>query len=483
MMSLLWGKFNREECALNLPEVYHDLGLEVLVENTSETDSYIREAFKSFLLTPATSCDLIKYRQDVLQDAIRNEGVVRELYSVITYVLENRRKRYLAVFGKYPSSLVYSSYKLLRYLIEAFKDFLEIVIKERSNFSSQGFKEVFSWVEEVYKGKERIERFLDMIDLDHGYAFEISLGEGGIFSKIKPVVYDENGFLSRFFKSKRSFRLYAGDESSDRVLFEIKERGLYDLSIILSKISKAFLMHLENLRKELAFLVGTLNLRKKLIEIGMPISFPTCGEKIHFVSLYDPSLALIKHKSVVSNSASIEKRLVVISGANKGGKTTFLRSIGLAQLMYQVGLFAPAKMSELPIFDGIFTHFKKEEDQDLKRGRLEEELRRMKEIVSMIKVKSLKKPMVLMNESFSSTSEFEGSAIAEQITSGLSDLNSMVFYVTHFRSFKSLVCNGEAECYRAEILSSGKRTYKIVKGESLAEYHGKDIFDKVFNGL
>jgi len=61
------------------------------------------------------------------------------------------------------------------------------------------------------------------------------------------------------------------------------------------------------------------------------------------LGLYDPALALVAGGGVVANDlAAAGKELVVITGANQGGKSTFLRSIGLAQLLMQAGMFVPA---------------------------------------------------------------------------------------------------------------------------------------------
>ena len=71
------------------------------------------------------------------------------------------------------------------------------------------------------------------------------------------------------------------------------------------------------------------------------------------------------------------KSLVIITGANSGGKSTFLRSVGVAQLMMQCGMFVTAQPYQANVTCGIFTHFIRDEDTDMTSGRLDEELRRM----------------------------------------------------------------------------------------------------------
>ncbi len=94
------------------------------------------------------------------------------------------------------------------------------------------------------------------------------------------------------------------------------------------------------------------------------------NEREHcFQGLYDISLSLILEQRVVGNSIKAAgKDLIMITGANQGGKTTFLRSIGQAQLMMQCGMFVAAEFFSANLCEGIFTHFKREEDDKMKSG-------------------------------------------------------------------------------------------------------------------
>ena len=117
------------------------------------------------------------------------------------------------------------------------------------------------------------------------------------------------------------------------------------------------------LRFELGFYIGCLNLYKQLVKIGERVCFPvpaTIDERQHaFNGLYDICLALTTKKKVVSNEVNADnKDLVIITGANQGGKSTFLRSIGLAQLMMQCGMFTPAETFSANVCDGIFPTLK-----------------------------------------------------------------------------------------------------------------------------
>ena len=153
---------------------------------------------------------------------------------------------------------------------------------------------------------------------------------------------------------------------------------------------------------------------------------------LSFSGLYDLSLALSAGHRVVGNDLVADGRdLFVITGANSGGKSTFLRSVGQAQLMMQAGMFVAAEGFAAEVRDGLLTHFKREEDAAMESGKLDEELKRMSEIVDRTAPNSI----VLFNESFAATNEREGSEIARQITTALVGCGVKVFFVTHLYEF------------------------------------------------
>lgn len=185
-------------------------------------------------------------------------------------------------------------------------------------------------------------------------------------------------------------------------------------------------------------------------------------------------------KAVVGNSLHADgKRLVIITGANQGGKSTFLRGIGLAQLMMQSGMFVAAETFTGEVSSDLFTHFKREEDATMRHGKLDEELARMSEIVGVIRPNAL----ILFNESFASTNEREGSEIARQIVCALCEKNIKVFFVTHLYEFARGLFErrlDDAKFLRAERNPDGSRPFKIVEGEPLETSYGKDLVDEIF---
>jgi DNA mismatch repair ATPase MutS len=233
------------------------------------------------------------------------------------------------------------------------------------------------------------------------------------------------------------------------------------------------------LRTELAFYLGCVNLQGQFVEQGAPLCFPVPappGARVrHCDGFRDVCLALKLTQGVVGNIlAAGAKELVMITGANQGGKSTFLRGIGLAQLMMQCGMFVAAESFTADVRRGLFTHYMREEDAMMESGKFDEELNRMSGIADALAPHS----MLPFNKSFSATNEREGSEIARQIVRALLETGAKVFFVTNLYEFahgfyKDKMDN--AIFLRAERQDDGRRTFRLIPGEPLQTSFGVDL--------
>jgi DNA mismatch repair ATPase MutS len=238
------------------------------------------------------------------------------------------------------------------------------------------------------------------------------------------------------------------------------------------------------LRTELAFYVGCLNLSERLAGQGEPTAFPILvprGERaLSARGLYDVCLALTTGQRVVGSDVDADgKSLVMITGANQGGKSTFLRSVGLAQLMTQSGMFVGAQSLRVNVCDGVFTHYKREEDESMESGKLDAELARMSAIANHVTVNC----MLLSNKSFASTNEREGSQIARQVVRALLDEGVKVVFVTHMFDLADGFHQQKLDTalfLRAERRPDGQRSFKLFPGAPLPTSYGEDSYRKIF---
>jgi DNA mismatch repair ATPase MutS len=265
---------------------------------------------------------------------------------------------------------------------------------------------------------------------------------------------------------------------------ELRDRGLGLAADALAKSAEHVQSFFRMLQRELAFYVGCVNLHERLLELRAPFAFPKASDPGHpclsCKELYDLSLALSMNGRPVGNDVNADgKSLIIVTGANQGGKTTFLRSLGLAQLMTQCGMFAPATHLGLNVVDGLFTHFKREEDATMKSGKFDEELSRMDKIIDILTPNAL----ILFNESFAATNEREGSEIARQIVSALLEKTHKIAFVSHQYAFTHSFYErrlATALFLRADRQPDGRRTFKLIEGAPLSTSFGKDVYREVF---
>ena len=475
----------------NAPALMQDLELNTLLRAMAGADEFVFEvAQQALLLGLRNDVDTILYRQAILRDCLKNPVVVRKLYDLMTAVAEETRRQWWTLSGSYPSSMLYGSVDLMEAFLHVLRRLRSAAEENESNFESEGFRSLFAMLK-----KELSEQYLGTIKNDlkelkfrKGALLSAELGNSneGAHYVLRKAHGKEQTWLDRLLGKgpvSYSFRLDPRDEAGARILSDMRNRGISRVALALTQSSDHVLSFFKTLRIELAFYVGCLNLHSELVSHGMPIAFPTpmpAGQPCYEVNgLYDASLCLTVNRGVVGNALHAEhKRLVVITGANQGGKTTFLRSIGLAQLMMQCGLFVGADDFKAEICSALFTHYKREEDTTMKGGKFDEELARMSEIAEHIFPNS----MLLFNESFAATNEREGSEIAAQIVRALLEKGMKVFYVTHLYEFALGFFNDKDKgvFLRAEREPDGRRTFKLVEGEPLQTSYGQDLYNKVF---
>ena len=476
----------------NEQALIQDLELNTLFDSMAEGDEFIFEVAKKTVLTGLNNgIETIKYRQNILKDCLKNPAIIRGIYQIPIELIENKRKYWHGFFRNEPSAILYGAVQTMQAYVGFLKKLKNISDVHADKFSSEGFKAFFSMIRKELDDKyfATVQNQLKELEFRKGVLISADLGEGNegrnyILRKPK----DKNqGWIKQIFTQKHpvyTFYIADRDESGAKALSELINRGVNLVANSLAQSADHIESFFKMLQTELAFYIGCLNLYEQLAQIGEPVSFPVPvdinKDRHSFKGLYDVCLALTKKGKIVSNNLNAEsKEVFIITGANQGGKTVFLRSIGLAQLMMQCGMFVAAESFRANICNGIFTHYKRKEDTSMKSGKLDEELFRMNEIVNNIKANS----MILFNESFAATNEREGSEIARQIIYALMEKHIKVFFVTHLYEFAHNFYDKNTEIaifLRAERKPDGRRTFKIIEGKPLETSYGEDLYKSIF---
>jgi hypothetical protein len=462
-------------------------------------DNFLLEVAKKTVLTRLDEPDAILYRQHILADCLEKSAIVREMYAIAVEAIEREKKVWS--WGQYPEGVLHRSVEVIKLFVDLLKRLRHIADAHGATFRSEGLTTLFRMLAKELDDEylSSVEDHLRLLAFRDGVLMSAGLDHGnkGTHYVLRKPWNTKQSWMERLQtrmerlllrdRSDFVYQIADRDESGFRALSELRGRGISLVAGALGQSTDHLLSFFRMLRSELGFYVGCLNLRDRLARKGEPICFPepfAAGKAILSVrGLYDLCLSLSVKERVVGNDVSADdKLLVMITGANRGGKSTFLRGIGLAQLMMQCGMFVPAESFRANVCGGIFTHYKREEDSSMRSGKLDEELSRMSSLVDNMTRNSI----VLLNESFASTNEREGSEIARQIVRALLETGIKVIYVTHLFDLAQrfyLAKMDAALFLRAERLADGRRTFRLVEGEPLPTSYGEDLYRRIFGAV
>ncbi len=473
----------------NEPDLTKDLELDVLLQAMAGEDKFLLGVARSGLHSGLASPEEIVYRQRVLADCIAEPQIVKELYQVAVTALAEEKKIIGWLFRDSPESILHRARQVMQLFVDTLRRLRGIGDANAGRFGSAGFGRLFamlaSELDDDYLAE--IQAHLDELAFRRGTLISAGLGEGCKGVRYVLRRHPEQSRRVRVPRRDRAaytFVLADRDEAGLRTLSELNSRGLNGTANALAQSVDHIRSFFQMLRAELGFYLGCMNLRDRLTANGEPVCFPAPagpGEvRLSAKGLYDPCLTVRLTARAVGNDVHADgKRLIMITGANQGGKSTFLRSLGLAQLMMQAGMFVAAESFTASTSTGVFTHFKREEDATMEQGKLDEELARMGGIAAQVTAGGL----LLCNESFASTNEREGSEIARQIIRALTEAAVRVVFVTHLYDLAQgfFAADEDTSLFlRAERRPDGTRTFRLRPGEPLPTSHGQDLYRQVF---
>ena len=469
-------------------DLIQDLELTTLLQAMAAGDKFLYGVSTKVLLASLDDPEAIRYRQRILADCLAQPEVIRQMYAVATAALEDKRHIWGGYGGSYqtPSSNLSGAVNALGAYVARLRQLRQIADDHAGEFRSDGMSALFATLQRDLDDEyfEEISYHLKQLGFRAGVLISAELGRDNSGINLVLRAGDaRRGWKERLGIGPRtsySFTLAPRDEAGGQILADLTGRGINLVANAAAQSADHIGSYFTMLRAELGFYVGCLNLADRLAAKGAPISVPEPGPPVPFTfsctDLRDSCLELQSQGAVVGNDVQADgKSLVIITGANSGGKSTFLRSVGVTQLMMQCGLFVTAGSYQANVTRGIFTHFLREEDAGMTSGRLDEELRRMSAIAGQIGPDCL----ILFNESFAGTNEREGSEIGRQVVSALLDAGITVFFVTHRFGFAEHYHRQQAGStlfLRAERQPDGRRNYKLAVKDPLPTSYGEDLY-------
>lgn len=304
------------------------------------------------------------------------------------------------------------------------------------------------------------------------------------------LVMGAQGDVNQVFRSE----ITGADPLSDalkKVVTDILRRTVIEIKSMLHKYVSIDGYSFISLMPEIIFYIRFAEFCDKIKEKNLPLckaQVTDREERSCFISdIYNIKLAVKavsgEEVDIVTNEFSFDDngRIYILTGPNRGGKTTITQAVGLAFLLAQNGIYVPASSMKFSPCDNIFTHFPADENDTVDLGRLGEESKRLSEIFSVATSYSL----ILLNESLATTNVAEGLYIAKDVVKAMRYLSVRSVFNTHMhdlaRNLDEVNRDIEGESVIASMVTgveNGRRSFKVFIAPPQGVSYARDIAEK-----
>lgn len=461
-----------------------------------------------------TDEEVLRYRLDVVEDLVGH----KEWYEVFCRAIpaiQNISDLRRAMSSDFSIESALGSIRFLEMYIEIVEMFAQGILSARAG--SEGLRALQGKIREVWESGEyrSLKEELSKEETNFGLVKSLTLGvnldetlhvqEAGIVSinmerfhpgtvmdrLLKKAGKDSMALMTPLFPINRG--LHIGDakaiETTARsALNTIFARTVKSFEPAVQKYFSVntswFVQMMDDIRFLTAGVKFILDMKGKGFAMCKP-EIASMGEKrCDLTGVYNPVLAAKEvEKTVVSNSFAYDEdgRFYLVTGPNHGGKSIFAYSIGMAQALFQLGLFVPAQQARISPATGLFTHFPASDEDNYGKGRLESECARLGKVLGMLEETDI----LLMDESFSSTSGMEAGYIASQVLTSIGAIGCGGIYVTHIHELTQKLeeYNGypgnrgkiDNLVAQMENKENGVRSYRVERATPDGLSYAKDI--------
>ncbi|WDL99783.1 MutS-related protein [Alicyclobacillus sp. ALC3] len=461
-----------------MPEFFTDLNLDQVVDDlTRGREDY---NLKPFFYTPATTTDVIHFRQQVMRDVERPPvhaviaDFAEEMQRVRRYQKEMQRLYYPAQEKAWFLEMV-QIYCRAALLLAKGLDTVELKSQGLQTYrenlrvyvSSGSFRKLADDVENTNRGLRAI-RYCVFIKGD-----SVTVQPSG----------SEPDYSVEIEETFAKFR--QGEVKDYRVKFSDWMQMSHVDALVVDGLTKLFpneFAKLEQLNvehqdfldegvvtfdREIQFYMVYINYISRLRNRRLAFCYPVVSDNSKEVSVKEAVDLPLAQKlatdgePVVPNDFWLRgrERILVVSGPNQGGKTTFARMFGQLHYLASLGCPVPAKEAQLYLFDQIHTHFEREEHAADRNGKLKDDLLRLRDILDQATPRSI----LIINEIFSSTSLEDGIYLGKRAMDAVMRLDAPCVLVTFIDELASL---GEQTVSMTSTVCEDNpavRTFKVIR--------------------
>lgn len=474
----LWNNADRSFCA----DAVADLNIDAIIREIElRTEGFPGQ----YLKFPAQDAETAGYRLEMTDELIHSPGLREKFIHYCVMVVQTGKRFEAYNEAKHPIHRNLCFLAAVREYVRSINElaaitadaksagFRKLALESDREISSERFQRVRSETAELDRLFQKILCF--RVDFDFNQQllrFDFSDSGGDLSGEIVSLSEELFGITpSSCFSVISNAPITALEEELARQLESQYPEQFKRLRAFCKDYEAVNPFDLINLKKELTFYIGVTELMQKFAAAGFPVCMPSFNDTVfEACDFYDPGLAVRmladgKHANeMVFNDIKLQKgSLFLLTGANQGGKTTCLRSVGLIALLAQNGCPVPCRKCRLPWYDGVFTHFNRPEVIGVGKGRLGEETERFKTLLPRIGPDSL----LLINELFASTRRKEGVELAVIIIDRLLSAGCTAGFATHLYELADIYKQRDEQRIISLVAgveageNGGVRTYKI----------------------